>query len=585
MLQYQNKNNSSTSTSTSPTQQTTRAEESNTPVAPKELTTNHEIKALTQEKKELEEAAQLDSPEIENQKIDIKTQKFHVVFNTLGGTIDSLELVNIKKDYTKESTDYKLIEKKNNLAIGVLTVGGFDDIFQNASFTITTTKAAEGIIVNIQATKQGIQIEKIIEFFDNEYDFKFKIKITNLRQEAIKNNLSLIGVQDMEFNFLDTSSLLSDQIVTLINDDGDLISAGDMHFWSKTYGARQSLTSLHEEPFFMGPGRKTPKGKHDQAKVVWAGLKNRYFAMIYKPEKDTWAISGHDNNKETTKVENTLPQMTLIANTATIDSNQTYEGSFIVYAGPTKTTVINSERYKQDHFVEVIDYGFMFPRFIKVFEGILNFIVNTIKLPYWLSVILLTLLVRMLMFPITKRASMSQAKLQTVAPKMKELREKYKNDNRKLNEEMMKLYRTEGVNPFTSCLPMFIQMPIFFGLYYTFNLNYDVRFQSFLWIKDLAVHDQLFIWGADLPLLGTSFNLLPIIYSVINYITMHNMPPAQDEMQIQQQRIMKYVFPVMMLLFFYRMPAALVLYFIVSGTWSVIEQKKIRQRLELMKAK
>ena len=188
------------------------------------------------------------------------------------------------------------------------------------------------------------------------------------------------------------------------------------------------------------------------------------------------------------------------------------------------------------------------------------------------------------MFPITKKSSMSQAKLQTITPKMKELKEKYKGDTKKLNEEMMKLYRTEGVNPFTSCLPMLIQLPIFFGLYSTLNLTFEVRFQSFIWINDLAGPDHLFPLGFTLPLMGEYFNLLPIIYAIINYITMSSMPVPQDEMQAQQQKIMKYMFPVMMLLFFYRMPSALVLYFIVSGIWTIVEQKKIKEKLELMKA-
>ena len=266
-------------------------------------------------------------------------------------------------------------------------------------------------------------------------------------------------------------------------------------------------------------------------------------------------------------------------------SGQSFQDTFLVYAGPLKTSILDSTRLEGNKFVEMIDYGFMFPLFIKFFDWILNTIIKVIgEGQYWLAIIILTLLVRGCMFPITKKSSMSQAKLQSVTPKMKELKEKYKNDTKKLNEEMMKLYRKEGVNPFTSCLPMLIQMPIFIGLYWTFNLTFEVRFKSFLWINDLAVDDQLFPLGFVMPLLGSYFNLLPIIYSVINYITMANMPPAQDEMQAQQQKIMKYMFPVMMLLFFYRMPSALVLYFIVSGTWSIIEQKKIRQKLAAMKA-
>jgi YidC/Oxa1 family membrane protein insertase len=527
----------------------------------------------------------VDTPESEPEKVELSTELFRFVFNTKGGILEALELKEFKQSFDKSSPQYKLIDRIKNDKVGCFAVEGLEEIFSKATFKITQTKKDKTTILTMQAIKQGLEVVKTIEIPEKEYDFNVNVKVTNHRPTEYVNTFKLVGVMDMEFDFKDTNSLMNDQIVTLIDDNGDFISAGDVHFWSKTYGARQSLTALKEEPFVMGPNRKTENGKHDKAKVIWGGFKNRYFAFIAKPKKINWTVNGFDLYPEIGHFEKTIPQLVWSTPELKLATGQSFEETFLVFAGPMKTSVIDAPRYAESKFVEVIDYGFMFPIFIKAFDWILNTIIKVIgEGQYWLAIILLTLLVRLCMFPITKKSSMSQAKLQTVTPKMKELKEKFKNDTKKLNEEMMKLYRKEGVNPFTSCLPMLIQMPIFIGLYWTFNLTFEVRFKSFIWINDLAVADHLFPLGITIPLIGSYFNLLPIIYSVINYITMANMPIAQDEMQAQQQKIMKYMFPVMMLFFFYTMPSALVLYFIVSGTWSIIEQKKIREKLEAMKA-
>jgi len=525
-----------------------------------------------------------DTPDTEPQKTEVATKLLTFVFNSNGGILESLQLNDFKKTYKKDSGIYKLIERVNNDNAGCFAVTGFEDLFAKATFQITKEKKENTTVVSMIATKQGITVEKKLEILDNDYDFKLTIKITNHRPTELKNTLQLIGVMDMEFDFKDANSILSDQVVTMIDDGGDLLSTGDA-FWSKTYGPRQGLSSIHTHAFDMGPIRKTSNRKYDNAKVVWGALKNRYFAVIAKPQKTEWSVKCLDLNKEMGKIEKTKPQLIWVAPSTALPAGSSFEDTFWVFAGPMKNEVLNAEKYQADKFVEVIDYGFMFPKFIKVIDWILGVIISIIGVKqYWLAIILLTLLIRLCMFPITKKSSMSQAKLQTITPKMKELKEKYKGDTKKLNEEMMKLYRTEGVNPFTSCLPMLIQLPIFFGLYSTLNLTFEVRFQSFIWINDLAGPDHLFPLGFTLPLMGEYFNLLPIIYAIINYITMSSMPVPQDEMQAQQQKIMKYMFPVMMLLFFYRMPSALVLYFIVSGIWTIVEQKKIKEKLELMKA-
>ncbi|PCJ60566.1 MAG: hypothetical protein COA79_08320 [Planctomycetota bacterium] len=525
-----------------------------------------------------------DTPSEKPKEVIVETKEFKFIFSNEGGTLLKLNLHNYKATYKKDSPDYILIKRKKAKWNKMLSVHGFDDVFNNASFNMKLDETGKGPVLTMNCIRNGIEIIKTIELKKESFDFQFKIKVINHREKEIKNDLRFTAVVNMDFDLNDRNSIMSDQVATLINDGGELISAGDFNWISGTYGARESIHDLTATPFVMGKLRKTKDGKRDGSKVVWGALKNRYFAIIYKPTKDDWTLNG--SNVNPTKKDpalNVVPLIEWQASGNKLAPGQSFEENFKVFAGPTKNGVINLPAYEKDMFVDVIDYGFLFPRFLKLFDGLLNFIIKVVgEKQYWLGIILLTLMVRMGMFPITRKSSMSQAKLQKVTPKLKDIREKFKGDNRKIQEETMKLYKVEGVNPFSSCLPMFLQMPIFLGLYWTLMLTFEVRFKQFLWINDLAVADHLFEHGYNIFIIGTYFNLLPLLYSVINYFHMASMPAPQDPMQAQQQKIMRYIFPVMMLMFFYQMPSALVLYFIVSGTWSIVEQKMIKAKIKKM---
>ena len=207
---------------------------------------------------------------------------------------------------------------------------------------------------------------------------------------------------------------------------------------------------------------------------------------------------------------------------------------------------------------------------------------------------LLTLLVRGAMFPISRKSAMLSQKMQALAPEIKKLQEKYKNDPQAKTAEVMALYRKHGVNPFGSCLPMVMQMPFFLGLYYCLQESINFRLAGFLWIDNLAAPDMLIHWGSGIPIisdpdnmtgslfsflfLGPYFNILPVVAVTLMLLQQKMMtPPPADEQQEMQQKMMKYMM-VFMGIMFYKVAAGLCIYFVVSSLWGLAERKMLPKK-------
>ncbi len=187
---------------------------------------------------------------------------------------------------------------------------------------------------------------------------------------------------------------------------------------------------------------------------------------------------------------------------------------------------------------------------------------------YGLAIILLTVIVRLIFWPVTQKANNSMRRMQKIQPQMKALREKYKSNPQELNMRMMELYKQEKVNPLGGCLPMLLQLPIFFALYSVFDSAVELRHVSFLWAKDLAQPDQV---GPVLNFLGFDLALHPwIIMMTILMIVQQKMTPSQGDPA--QQKIMM-AMPVIMLVMLYWLPSGLTLYWTVSQLFSIIQLK------------
>ncbi len=195
---------------------------------------------------------------------------------------------------------------------------------------------------------------------------------------------------------------------------------------------------------------------------------------------------------------------------------------------------------------------------------------------YGIAIILLTIIVRGLMFPLGRKQARSAQKMQSLQPLLKELQEKYKEDKEKLTKETFALYKRHGVNPVSGCLPALIQLPIFVGLWQALNTSFFLRHANFLWIRDLAAPDMLFHIPIEIPyvtsFLGQWFNVLPfIVIALMLFQTKLFAPPATTPEAEMQQKMMKYMM-VFMGVMFYKVPSGLGIYFITSSLWAIGER-------------
>jgi YidC/Oxa1 family membrane protein insertase len=196
-------------------------------------------------------------------------------------------------------------------------------------------------------------------------------------------------------------------------------------------------------------------------------------------------------------------------------------------------------------------------------EKLLSFLIYLKGLcgSYGWSIIIITILVRLVFWPVTQKANSSMKRMQKLQPQMKEIREKYKGDSQVMNAKVMELYRQEKVNPLGGCLPILLQIPVFIALYSTLNGAVELRQVSFWWIQDLAKPDTV------ATIFGLGINPLIIIMTALMVLQQRLTPAAMDP---NQQKMMMFM-PLIMLFMLYSLPAGLTLYWTVSQTFAIIQ--------------
>lgn len=219
-------------------------------------------------------------------------------------------------------------------------------------------------------------------------------------------------------------------------------------------------------------------------------------------------------------------------------------------------------------FVKYINRGFIMPVF--------NFLSSKIA-SYGLVIALLTIIIRLLISPLTYQSYLSGAKMKLLKPEIEVLKTKYKDDKQAFGMEQMKLFKSAGVNPLGGCIPALFQVPIFFALYDFFNSNIALRHQSFLWAKDLSTYDSIYNLPFNIPFYGSHVSLFTITAAVTSMlISVYGMSNMQDN----SNPVMKYlpfIFPVVLIGVFNRMPAALTWYYTVSNTITLLIQLVIQK--------
>ncbi len=335
--------------------------------------------------------------------------------------------------------------------------------------------------------------------------------------------------------------------------------------------------------------------------VLWVGNINKFFgSMMYlvpsaaSPEtlqapeyRARFYLGAAQEGEERTYLTGIrIPEIRLKA-------GQAKEVDFDLFAGPKSRKLFKDagahQLYRKLNYLGTIDFGSCCP--IGSLPFGMMWLLDMFSIAtlgnYGLAIILLVVLVRVVLHPLTKKGQVSMMGMQKMGPEMQKLKEKYADDKETLQRETMRMYKEKGFTPFLGCLPMLLQMPIWIALYTGLNAAIELRHAGLLpvWITDLAGPDALFTWSKELPLIGNTFNLLPILLCVAMFLqTKFNPQMSQTsatatDQQKQQQKMMKFMMPAMMLVFFYKAPSGLTLYIMASTFASVGEQFFIRKHI------
>ncbi len=301
--------------------------------------------------------------------------------------------------------------------------------------------------------------------------------------------------------------------------------------------------------------------------VLWSGFEDKYF--LGAAIGVNGSIAAVQIRKNNAYVENVIssPQLSLPPGaSATV--------SYRLYFGPKDLDILKAQGSRLD---EVIDFGW-FSAIAKPLLYILKFFYKYTG-NYGVAIIIITVIIKALFYPLTNHQFKSMKEMQKLQPKMTELREKYKNDRDAMNRAVMELYKTHKVNPLGGCLPMVIQIPVFFALYKALMFSIELRHAPFfLWIKDLSAPDALFgIIPKGIPLLaGMPLGPLPLLMGATMVIQQKMTPSNMDPAQARIMMALPFIFTFMFLNF----PSGLVLYWLVQNILTIVQQAFINKSLK-----
>lgn len=329
--------------------------------------------------------------------------------------------------------------------------------------------------------------------------------------------------------------------------------------------------------------------RNDPRNIAFAGVNSQYFASAIIPLHDDQLMSrpivvgkpieGYEN------LTNITCRLTTQGKTLS-KAGETIEHEYELFAGPKRPTLLTEYGIGQ-----TVDYGWWAWAWIaKVLQGVLHTFYAVVG-NYGLAILMLTVMVRLIMFPLSRKQVLGAMKMQELQPEMKRINETYKKDLEARNRALSQLFRKHNYHPLAGCLPIFIQLPIFIGLYNSLWVDIELRqaplIPGLAWCSNLSAPDMLHDWSRWMPdfvingglfsmlppAMGPFLNVLPIL-TVALMIVQQKMftPPPTNEQAEMQQKIMKYMMVIMCFLF-YKVASGLCLYFICSSTWGLAERK------------
>ena len=519
-----------------------------------------------------------------------------------------------------DDTPQPSVPVANNASVVMDSIPEQVTTLQNELLRLAVTSKG-GFIQEAELKKHTNHLnEQVFVVKDGNTDF-------NLRIEA---NGALINTRDLDFlptldgNQLTMRSQVAggtlDYIYTLSNEREDsqayrfqfgIRSSGlnvqpetDL-YWGLD-GFRHALSADYENRYtqltYQYEGDKvqalSAMGEDDDKdkEVSWISYRQHFFSMILIPitqfesiDVESSSLMNPDSSDDSVFLKR------FETTTAIASQNGALNTSFDWFIGPTDYEILKTY---DENLSDSISFGWGIIGWMNRFLFFPLFGLLSGFLPYGIAIIVMTIIVRLALSPVTYKSYLSQAKMKVLRPEINALNEKYGNDRAKKQQETMKLYSKAGANPMAGCVPSLLQLPVFLGLFYFFPVAFSLRGKSFLWAEDLSSYDAILDLPFSIPFYGDHVSLFPLLASIAIFVyskmTMgQQMQPTQPGMP--NMKFMIYLMPIMMLFFFNNYASGLSLYYLISNLITIgimlviknyiIDEQKIFLQIEENKKK
>lgn len=470
--------------------------------------------------------------------ITIETELYSAIMSEDGGGIKSFILKEYKETHAKDSQGMQLVKtdasQGTSLQFSWGNVVGAQVLYDSDKESIKLSGEVGNSELRMTArTVNGWTVERVYNFSNNSYLIGLSIKVKNTSSSPMQGlpQMHLVGK-----NFLGADS-----------------PAQNFMFAGPAAYVNGELHEVPSKEFKDGP-------KVLQGTIDWVGYEGNYFLSGLLPMEGSgvsFAMQGNDD----------LTMMQLAGSQDTLQPGMEKEYKYNVFYGPKKLTMLKELGHNLD---KSINFGW-FDVIAKPTLWLLNWFYSYLH-NYGVAIILVTVLFKAVFWPISQKGMKSMKNMQKLQPKMVKIKEKYKDDPTKMNQEVMNLYKTYKVNPLGGCLPMVVQIPVFFALYKVLLMGIELRHAPFMfWITDLSAPDRLWL-GFDIPYLG-GLPVLTLLMGASMFFQQKLSPSTADP---TQAKIMMFL-PIIFTFMFLNFASGLVLYWFVNNLLSILQQVLINR--------
>jgi YidC/Oxa1 family membrane protein insertase len=463
--------------------------------------------------------------------IRVNTPLYSAIFTTRGGALKSFRLKDYYETPGKRDKPVELVQLTGNMPRPLLVSYPESSIDVPPEGTFAADKnvldiaktAVSQQLTFSQTYPNAVKVEKIYTFYAGKYTFDLEVKVFNLCPNSINENIRLTWTQ-----FVDPAAKTGSY-------DGH---KGPISFIAKDI-ERQDIKKLDTEKM-LGPN------------VSWGGFESKYFIASMIPHYPSLT------NITSSKDSNNIVSVTLKGPKNLIPPGQSASFMYTMYLGPKDYNILKEQGIGLEN---AIDFGSWLKWLAMPLLIVLKFLYKFVH-NYGIAIIILTILIKIFFWPLGNKSYKSMKEMQKLQPKLVELREKFKDDKAKLGQETMALYKAHKVNPFGGCIPMLVQIPVFFGLYRALLYAIELRHSPwFGWIQDLSAKDPYYI--------------TPILMGATMFIQQRMSPPMSDPMQNKMMMLMPIIFTFMFLNF----PSGLVIYWLFNNILSIGQQYYVNQKV------